>query len=110
MVRNDSEGKLVGYKPGRLIELVRNPNWDPKTDYRPAYLDRITIREGNEAPVASRQILNGRSQVNGDFQIPPAILKQLSTGDRRSQLVTSPPTGRFRYVALNTKKPPFDDV
>ena len=110
MIRNDSEGKLVGYKPGRLIELVRNPSWDPKTDYRPAYLDRITIREGTEAPVASRQILNGRSQVNGDFQVPPAILKQLSTGDRRSQLVTTPPTGRFRYVAFNTKKPPFDDI
>ena len=28
MVRNDAEGKVVGRDPGKLIELVRNPNWD----------------------------------------------------------------------------------
>ena len=48
MYKHDSTGKLVGRKPGRSIELVRNPNWDPKTDYRPAYLDSITIEEGND--------------------------------------------------------------
>ena len=25
----------------RRIELVRNPSWDAKTDFRPAYLDKI---------------------------------------------------------------------
>ena len=42
------------------IELVRNPNWDAKTDYRPAYLDSITIEEGNDDAVSSaRRVLNG---------------------------------------------------
>ncbi len=37
MVKNNASGKLVGYKPGRSILLVRNPNWDKKTDFKPAY-------------------------------------------------------------------------
>ena len=44
MVKNDAKGNLVGYEPGKRIELVRNPNWDAETDYRPAYLDRIGSR------------------------------------------------------------------
>src|SRR6478672_1982201 len=49
MVKNDpSTGKVTGRQPGKLIEIVRNPNWDAKTDYRPAYLDSITIQEGND--------------------------------------------------------------
>ena len=39
MVRNDASGKVVGRDPGKLIEIVRNPNWDASTDYKPAYLD-----------------------------------------------------------------------
>ena len=41
MVENDAQGKLIGYKPGKSIHLVRNPNWDKDTDFRPAYLDEI---------------------------------------------------------------------
>ena len=28
MVENDAEGKLIGCKAGKSIQLVRNPNWD----------------------------------------------------------------------------------
>ncbi len=40
MVANDAQGKLSGYKAGKSIELVRNPNWDASKDTRPAYLDK----------------------------------------------------------------------
>ena len=26
--------------------MDRNPNWDPNTDWRPAYLDKVDIQEG----------------------------------------------------------------
>ena len=111
MVKNDASGKAIGWKPTREIDLVRNPNWDKSTDYKPAYLDTITIKEGNgDAAVASRQILNGQSQVQGDFQIPPDVLKSLQSGSKKSQLIVSPPTGRVRYVALNTTIKPFDNI
>jgi peptide/nickel transport system substrate-binding protein len=109
MIENDSSGKLTGYTPGSIIKLVRNPNWDASTDFKPAYADSITIKEGNDAQVASRQILDGQSMVSGDFQLPGQILSSVSQGDQKDQLVLTPPTGRFRYIALNTTVKPFDD-
>jgi peptide/nickel transport system substrate-binding protein len=109
MIQNDSSGKLTGYTPGSIIKLVRNPNWDASTDFKPAYADSITIKEGNDAQVASRQILDGQSLVSGDFQLPGQILSSVSKGDQKDQLVLTPPTGRFRYIALNTTVKPFDD-
>ncbi len=109
MIENDASGKLTGYKPSNEIKLVRNPNWDASTDYKPAYADSIDIKEGNDAQVASRQILEGDSMVSGDFQLPSSILSSVSKGDQKDQMVLTPPTGRFRYIALNNKVKPFDD-
>src|SRR4051794_5604100 len=109
MIQNNSSGKVTGYTPGNVIKLVRNPNWDASTDYKPAYADSITIKEGNDAQVASRQILDGQLMVTGDFQLPGQILSSVSKGDQKNQLVLTPPTGRFRYIALNTTVKPFDD-
>jgi len=110
MIENNASGKLTGYTPGQEIRLVRNPNWDASTDYKPAYLDSITIKEGVEPDVGSRQILEGSQMVSGDFQLPAQILQQASTGDQRDQLVLTPPTGRYRYIALNTRVKPFDNL
>ena len=60
MYNNDGSGKLIGHQPGKAIELVRNPNWDAKTDYRPAYLDSITIQEGNRDAVSAARRVLGR--------------------------------------------------
>jgi peptide/nickel transport system substrate-binding protein len=113
MVQNDASGKTIGYSPNRKIVLVRNPNWDKSTDYRPAYLDRVEINEGNSDPVGtSRRILSGSGMVNAqaDFNPPPQILKSLSNGEQSDQLTVGPPTGRVRFVALNTTVKPFDDL
>ena len=109
MIENDASGKLTGYTPGSVIKLVRNPNWDESTDYKPAYVDSITIKEGNDAQVASRQILEGSTMLSGDFQLPGQILASVSTGDQKDQLVLTPPTGRFRYIAINNTVKPFDN-
>jgi peptide/nickel transport system substrate-binding protein len=115
MVQNNAQGKATGYQPGKQITFVRNPNWDPKTDYRPAYLDKIVLQEGNtDGVAAARRILSGQGLVNGqaDFNIPPQILKQLSQakGERRKQLVVGGNTGRVRYISLNNTIKPFDDI
>jgi peptide/nickel transport system substrate-binding protein len=109
MVENDSSGKITGYTPGQEIRLVRNPNWDASTDYKPAYLDSITIKEGVEPEVGSRQILEGSKMVSGDFQLPAQILQQASQGDQKEQLVLTPPTGRYRYIAFKGDVKPFDN-
>jgi peptide/nickel transport system substrate-binding protein len=112
MVQNDASGKITGYVPGRKIVLVRNPNWDPKTDWRPAYLDKIIVDEGNDPVVGNQKVLDGQSMIANpvDLAPTPAFLKQTLNSSKKSELVPSPYTGRTRWVALNTKKKPFDNV
>ena len=83
MIENDASGKAIGYQAGTQIHLVRNPNWDASTDFRPAYLDEIEMPQGNDdTTVASRKILEGESMINGDFAADPAILKQALTSQK----------------------------
>jgi peptide/nickel transport system substrate-binding protein len=111
MVKNDpTTGKVTGRVPGKSIAIVRNPNWDPKTDYRPAYLDAINIEEGNDdLATASRRALNGSDTVCCDAGSPPAqVLKQALA--RQSDQIEFVPSGGTRYIAFDTKVPPFDNV
>jgi peptide/nickel transport system substrate-binding protein len=111
MVKNDpTTGKVTGRVPGKSIEIVRNPNWDPKTDYRPAYLDSIKIEEGNDdLATASRRALNGQATICCDAGSPPAqVLKQALS--REKDQVVFVPSGGTRYIAFDEKVKPFDNV
>jgi peptide/nickel transport system substrate-binding protein len=113
MIKNDSSGNIngVGYQPNKLIELVRNPNWSAKTSWRPAYADEILFKEGFQDPtVMTRQILSGSADVNGDTPPPPAELATISSNPSQKAELTFTPTGGSRYVALNTRKAPFDNL
>jgi len=113
---DNCDGSLTGYTPNKEIHLVRNPNWDgeagspPDWDFRPAYLDEVNVQEGFADTVsASKKVLAGTSMVNGDFTTPPSAIKQAVQNGEDGQL-TLTPSGGNRYVALNTQKPPFDDI
>jgi peptide/nickel transport system substrate-binding protein len=111
MVKNDpTTGKVTGRVPGKSIEIVRNPNWDAKTDYRPAYLDSIKIEEGNDdLATASRRALNGTSTICCDAGSPPAqVLKQALS--RQKDQVVFVASGGTRYIAMNTTVKPFDNI
>jgi peptide/nickel transport system substrate-binding protein len=112
MVQNDASGKITGYQPGRRIVMVRNPNWSKSTDWRPAYLDKIIVSEGSDPNVGNRKILDGQSMVGNptDLPPPPQFIKQNIKGAKASQLLPSPYTGRTRWIALNTKTKPFDNI
>lgn len=97
------------YEPGRRIRLVRNPNWNAQLDARPAHLDEIEIREGNDdATLMSRRILEGESMISGDQTPPPAVLRS-ALADRKRQIELVPLRGT-RWIAMNTTIPPFDNV
>ena len=111
MIENDDQGNLTGYTPNKEIHLVRNPNWKASDgDFRPAYLDDITIQEGFADTVsAAKKVLTGNGLVNGDFTTPPAAIKQAAQEGEEGQLSLTP-SGGNRYVALNTQMAPFDDI
>jgi peptide/nickel transport system substrate-binding protein len=109
MVKNNAAGKSIGWQPGKSLDLVRNPNWDKSTDYKPAYLDEIQALSGNDdTTVASRRILSDQSMISGDWSPGPSTLKEASTNNK-SQLVLVP-GATIRYVAINTSVKPFDNV
>src|SRR3954470_2610331 len=65
---------IKSYNAGRSVELDRNPNWDPKTDFRPAYADKIVWKAGSDPNVAARQTLDSNDLLMMDG--PPApVLK-----------------------------------
>ncbi|MGZ5556565.1 MAG: ABC transporter substrate-binding protein, partial [Candidatus Aminicenantales bacterium] len=108
MVANDAEGKNTGYKAGKSIELVRNPNWDASKDFRPAYLDEILLRtNATDANVAGRQVLQGENLVL-DTNPPAQVLKRV-VQRQKDQLVTLP-GGGFRWFPLNRTIKPLDDL
>ena len=109
MIANDASGKATGYEAGKGIHLVRNPNWDKSIDYKPAYVDEWDMPQGNDdTTVASRKIIDGSHQLNGDFSPPPAILKQV-LGHDKTQMSLVPGSG-IRWVVMNTTVKPFDNL
>ena len=62
MVKNDAQGNTVGYQAGRSIDLVRNPNWDKTTDYRPAYVDEIQIDDATRPTPRSPRSRSSRAR------------------------------------------------
>jgi peptide/nickel transport system substrate-binding protein len=111
MVKNDPKtGKVTGRVAGKSIDIVRNPNWDKSTDYRPAYLNEIFIQEGNDdLATAARRALSGTASICCDTAEPPAqVIKQAVTRQKSQALFA--PSGGVLYVAFNTTVKPFDNI
>jgi peptide/nickel transport system substrate-binding protein len=112
MIKGAESGNVkAGYVPGKTIDLVRNPNWGGSKggDFRPAYLDSITFKGGNDLSVASRKILTGQSMISGDFAAPPTAQLKSAIQTRKDQ-VSIIPAGSNRYIGLNSAIPPFNNA
>ncbi len=109
-VKHDASGKVTGRRPGKLIEIERNPNWDKSTDYRPAFLDSIRIEEGNDdQTVATRRTISGQSLMCCDSGQPPIpILKRALT--RYKDQLGRVASGGTRWIAMNMTIKPFDNL
>jgi peptide/nickel transport system substrate-binding protein len=109
MIQNDAQGNAVGYRPGRGILLVRNPNWVAATDFRAAFLDRIDVRRVDEnIDRLGRRVLRGRAVVPFDFGPSNNVLRR-ERPRRRGQFI-SLPAGAVDFMALNTRRPPLNNV
>jgi peptide/nickel transport system substrate-binding protein len=109
MVKSDAEGKAIGYTAGKTIDLVRNPDYAPVDDYRPAYLDEIEFQAGNEdTAVASRRILSGQNLAGGDIEPPSRQLKTLLQSNKTE--LSAVPGGGWRMISMDNSRPPFNDI
>ena len=94
--------RLKQYTPGRLIELVRNPNWDPRTDpLRSAWVDRVTVTIGRSQAGIQQAIEGGEADLNLD-SVPPPVddLQRLSGDPVLARQLAVETTGCVHYLTL----------
>jgi peptide/nickel transport system substrate-binding protein len=109
MLKADKTGKFagIGYQTGKSATLVRNPNWNPSTDYRPAYLDQININIGGDSTVIGQQVLKGTHSVQLDTPAQSSV--KLAYQSYPSQITFTTGSGDH-YVALDNQAGPFKNV
>ncbi len=108
-VESDAQGKQTGYVAGKRINLVRNPDYAAVDDFRPAFLDQIEIRAGNEDNnVATRRTLSGESLALGELEPPSNQLKRLLQSNKKE--LSAVPGGGWRMISMDTSRQPFDDI
>jgi peptide/nickel transport system substrate-binding protein len=109
MLKSDPSGRFVGigYQLGRSATLVRNPNWDPSTDYRPAYLNRINIEIGESTTAIGEQVLKGSDAV--ELDAPAQSIVKLAYASYPSEITFTPGQGDY-YMALDNAAGPTRNV
>ncbi|HET8787926.1 MAG TPA: ABC transporter substrate-binding protein [Actinomycetes bacterium] len=100
--------RLKQHDPGRLIELVRNENWDPRTDpLRSAWVDRITVYIGRSESDIQQAIEEGEADLNLDAVPPPvADLPRLSADPTLARQLAVETTGCVHYLTMQTDAGP----
>jgi peptide/nickel transport system substrate-binding protein len=107
------DGHVVGtgpytldtYDPGRMVVLVRNPNWDPATDpLRKAWVDRIEVKLGVGISSVQRAIEREEADLSLDSHVPQARIDALRADPERSRRVSVNSTGTLLFLALGTHR------
>ena len=111
MIRGAEKGTVPpqGYTPNKVLDLVRNPNWNRATDFRPAHFNEIVVKEGYQPEDASLKVLTGTSMVSGDFAAPPSDIAQRYLTSKASQFHVAP-SQSIRFVAMNPKIKPLGNI
>ena len=100
------------YDPDRNIDLVRNPNWDPRTDpLRKAWVDKITVAIGRSETQIQQAIERGEQDLNLDNIPPPnADLERLSRDRELSERLAVETTGCVHYLTLQMDSVPTREL
>ncbi len=109
MLKSDSKGKIagIGYQPGKAETLVRNPNWNAKLDWRPAYLNEVDFHIGGDSTVIGEQTLKGSHMLMLDT--PTNATVKLAYQQYPSQITFTPGSGDH-YVTMDTQHGVFKNV
>jgi peptide/nickel transport system substrate-binding protein len=101
--------QIASYRPGRLLELLRNAHFHVWSNAaQPAgYPDRIIWRLGVDPAAEVAAVESGKTDVAFDG-VPPKRLAEVTT--QYASRVRESPTPRTTFAFLNTRVPPFDDV
>ena len=102
--------KFESYDQNRGAVLVRNEQWDPKTDpLRKQLPDRIEVRFKVNPETIDNNLLSGKTHLNlaGTGVTAQTQSKLLREKSKDTDNATG---GRLSYMAINTKVAPFDKI
>ncbi|MER6467931.1 ABC transporter substrate-binding protein [Streptomyces collinus] len=103
--------KFASYEEGASASLVRNPNWDPKTDpIRKALPDKINVKFKVNPVTVDNDLL--ADKITADITgagVQPQTQPKILSGKYAKQTDNSY-AGATGYMALNQHVAPFDNV
>ncbi len=103
--------QFQSYEEGRGATLVRNKNWDPKTDpIRKALADKIVVKLKVNPVTVDNDLL--ADKITGDLAgtgVQPQTQPKVLTGKYAKQTDGSY-AGATQYIALNLHVKPFDNI
>lgn len=107
--------KIQSYQRGKQLVLVRNDQWDPKTDgVRTALPDSFRVIMGIDPGVIDQRLIadSGEDQraITLEASVNPESLAKVLNDPRVKQRSAQALSGCNRYLALNTKRKPFDNL
>ncbi|MET8026577.1 ABC transporter substrate-binding protein [Streptomyces avermitilis] len=103
--------KFQSYDDGKQAVLVRNENWDAKTDpLRKQYPDKIVVNLKVNAETIDKDVQAGNAIDLGGTGVQAATQAQIVTSAEKKANTDNTYGGRLVYMAINTKVKPFDKV
>jgi peptide/nickel transport system substrate-binding protein len=104
--------KIASYAPGKHINLVRNPAWNPKTDpTRTALPDKINVTTSFDSVSLDNEIVSNNQDLDiGGTGVQPATQSKILNSSSLRSRSLDPITGFTRYVAIMSETPPFNNV
>ncbi|WP_405938947.1 ABC transporter substrate-binding protein [Streptomyces sp. NBC_00726] len=104
--------KFSAYDESKGATLVRNPEWDPKTDpIRKALPDKIELKFNVNPTTVDEHLLNDETtaDIAGTGLQSKTQPKVLSKASEKAK-TDNPYAGALQYLALNVNVKPFDNV
>ncbi|MFD5626460.1 ABC transporter substrate-binding protein [Streptomyces sp. NPDC127072] len=103
--------KFESYEEGKQVTLVRNENWDAKTDpLRKQYPDKIVVKLKVNAETIDQDVMAGNAIDLGGTGVQAATqAKVVNSADLKAN-TDNTYGGRLVYMAINTKLAPFNNV
>lgn len=104
--------KVSAYDESKGATLVRNPEWDPKTDpIRKALADKVELKFNVNATTIDDHLLNDAITVGAEgtglqSKTQPKVLAKAAEKAKTD----NPYAGALQYLALNVNVKPFDNA
>ncbi|MFE3169883.1 ABC transporter substrate-binding protein [Streptomyces sp. NPDC059224] len=103
--------QFQSYEDGKQAVLVRNKNWDAKTDpLRKQLPDKIVVNLKVNAETIDKDVQAGDAIDLGGTGVQAATQAQVLTDSAKKANTDNTYGGRLVYMAINTKLKPFDNV